>query len=117
MQSLIPTLSASDESRPISEGRRLKEHGIQNWKCKRRPFLTPVLGAKRLGWYLENKDWRADEWGMVVWSDECSVERGRGKRDEYAFRTATRKWLPQMVETYNTKKNMKVMYGLGSPLG
>ena len=87
----------------------LADHGIQNWKCKRRPFLTPALAAKRLAWCLEHKDWRAEEWGMVVWSDECSVERGRGKRDEYAFRTATQKWLPEMVQTYNCKKNMKVM--------
>jgi Transposase/DDE superfamily endonuclease len=97
------------EIHPNTVKKILKEHGRQNWKCKRRPFLTPALAAKRLAWCLEHKDWRAEEWGMVVWSDECSVERGRGKRDEYAFRTSTQKWLPQMVQTYNAKKNMKVM--------
>jgi len=39
---------------------------------------------------------------MIVWSDECSVERGRGKRDEWVFRTC-------MVRTYGTNKNMKTM--------
>jgi hypothetical protein len=97
------------EIHPNTIKKVLKEHGIQNWKCKRRPFLTPVLAAKRLAWCIKYKGWTAEEWGMIVWSDECSVERGRGKRDEYAFRTASQKWQPNMVQTYNCKKNIKVM--------
>ena len=46
---------------------------------------------------------------MVAWSDECSVERGRGKRDEWVFRTPNQKWEPRMVQTYGTNKNMKTM--------
>lgn len=46
---------------------------------------------------------------MITWSDECSVERRRGKRDEWCFHTLTEKWQPRMVQTYNTNKNMKVM--------
>jgi hypothetical protein len=46
---------------------------------------------------------------MIAWSDECSIERGRGKRDKWCFRTTTEKWQPQMVQTYGTNKNMKVM--------
>ena len=45
----------------------------------------------------------------MVWSDECSVERGRGKRDEWVFRTPAQKWHRQMIQTYDAKKNMKVM--------
>lgn len=50
-----------------------------------------------------------EEWGLFVWSDECSVERGRGKRDEWVFRTANQLWDREMVQTYDAKKNMKVM--------
>jgi hypothetical protein len=50
-----------------------------------------------------------EEWGMVVWSDECSVERGRGKRSEWVFRSPAQKWNREMVQTYGTNKNMKVM--------
>jgi len=46
---------------------------------------------------------------MVCWSDECSVERGRGKRDEWVFRTPEQKWHKEFIQTYNAKKNMKVM--------
>lgn len=87
----------------------LKEHGIQNWKCKRRPYLTAKHAAARLAWCIRHQHWNKETWGMVVWSDECSVERGRGKRDEWCFRTPDQKWHPEMVQTYGTNKNMKTM--------
>ena len=46
---------------------------------------------------------------MVCWSDECSCERGRGKRSEWVFRTPAQKWHREMVQTYGTNKNMKVL--------
>src|SRR3954451_11277089 len=87
----------------------LKTHGITNWKCKRRPLLTALHAKKRLAWCLKRRGLTAEEWGMVAWSDECSVERGRGKRDEWVFRTPDQKWEPRMVQTYGTNKNMKTM--------
>jgi transposase InsO family protein len=60
----------------------LKKYGIANWKCKKRPFLTEVHAAKRLAWCLAHRHWTAEEWGLICWSDECSCERGRGKRAE-----------------------------------
>jgi transposase len=87
----------------------LKEHGITNWRAKRRPFLTEKNAAARLKWCLERQHWLAEDWALVVWSDECSVERGRGQRDEWVFRTPGQKWHRQMIQTYDAKKNMKVM--------
>ena len=87
----------------------LKEHGIKNWKCKKRPYLTQKNANKRLAWCLAHRGRTIEEWGMIMWSDECSVERGRGKRAEWCFRTTTEKWQPRMVQTYGTNKNMKVM--------
>lgn len=59
--------------------RILKTHGISNWRAKRRPFVTDIVAAKRLAWCLARSHWTTEEWGCVMWSDECSVERGRGK--------------------------------------
>jgi hypothetical protein len=38
---------------------------------------------------------------MICWSDECSVERGRGGEQEWAFRTPYQKWDREMVQTYD----------------
>jgi hypothetical protein len=89
--------------------RILKIHGITNWRCKRRPLLTEVHAAKRLAWCLAHRYWNKETWGMVVWSDEYSVEQGRGKRDEWVFRTPAQKWDREMVQTYGMNKNMKTM--------
>jgi len=60
----------------------LKEYSIINWRARRRPFLTETNAAKRLAWCKKHKHTTKDEWGRYIWSDEYSVERGRGKRDK-----------------------------------
>jgi hypothetical protein len=46
---------------------------------------------------------------MVMWSDECSVERGRGKVQEWVFRTPAQKWQKDYVQTYKASKDIKIM--------
>ena len=87
----------------------LVEHGIVNWRARRRPLLTEENAAIRLAWCLKYRYMNEEEWRLFMWSDECSVERGKGKRDEWVFRTANQKWNKNMIQTYDCKKNMKVM--------
>ena len=47
--------------------------------------------------------------GMIMWSNECSVERGRGKNQEWVFRIPDQKWDKEMVQTYNAYKDLRVM--------
>jgi hypothetical protein len=70
----------------------LKRHSIINWRARCRPFLTEANAAKRLVWCLKHRGIAAEEWGMYMWSDECSVERERGKRNEYVFGTVNQLW-------------------------
>ncbi|KAG9244278.1 hypothetical protein BJ878DRAFT_567709 [Calycina marina] len=44
----------------------LAEHGIANWKAKRRPFLTEEYAAKRLALCLERRHWTAKDWALVT---------------------------------------------------
>ncbi|CAG8962255.1 hypothetical protein HYFRA_00005309 [Hymenoscyphus fraxineus] len=87
----------------------LKDAGITNWRARRRPTLTEANAAARLAWCLKWRHITEEEWGLICWSDECSVERGRGKRAEWVFRTANQVWNREMIQTYDCKKNMKVM--------
>ena len=59
--------------------RALKAYGLTNWLAKKRPLLTPEVAALRLAWCKEREAWTKDQWLKVIWSDECSVERGTGK--------------------------------------
>jgi len=58
---------------------------------------------------LERRHWNDEEWGMVAWSDECSVERGRVK-GRVCFRTPLQKWSLGW-STYGTNKNMNIWSG------
>ncbi len=52
----------------------------------------------QLAWAEHHKDWTAEDWRKVRWSDECSIERGKGQRQEYVFRRigeALERWAVQ----------------------
>ncbi|TEY26914.1 hypothetical protein BOTCAL_1163g00010 [Botryotinia calthae] len=46
--------------------RILTKYGIANWRCKKRPELTPAHAAKRLEWCLAHRGLTVEEWRLVV---------------------------------------------------
>ena len=42
--------------------------------------------AKRLDWANAHKDWIAEDFERVIWSDEFSVEKSKDLRQQYIFR-------------------------------
>jgi transposase len=87
----------------------LKASGITNWRAKKRPALTEKHAQKRLAWCKARKDWTRDNWKNIMWSDECSAERGKGKCGVWVFRTPAQKWDKEMIETYAKSKDISVM--------
>ena len=89
--------------------RLLKEKGIINWLAKKRPLLTLEVVDKRYAWALRHEGWTWEDWAKVIWSDECSVERGSGKRREWVFRTLNQKWNKDMIQPYRKGKDVSIM--------
>ena len=87
----------------------LKTYGIKNWIAKKRPFLTEEHAKIRLAWAKARVDWTKEEWSKYIWSDECSAERGKGKRREWVFRTPVQKWKKEMIQTYTKGKDISIM--------
>jgi len=87
----------------------LKDEGIINWLAKKRPQLTPEVAAKRLQFAKDHEHWGPNEWKVFLWSDECSVERGSGKKRQWVFRTPAQKWDKEMIQPYNKGKDKSVM--------
>jgi transposase len=54
-------------------------------------------------------DWSFEEWATIIWSDECSVERGAGARRTWVWRTPSQKWDKEMIDTYKKGKDISVM--------
>ena len=76
---------------------------------KKRPILNEELAKERLTWAIAHKDWDWEEWKTIIWSDECSVERGSGVRREWVFRTPEQKWYRHFVQPYKKGKDIKIM--------
>jgi hypothetical protein len=87
----------------------LKDHGITNWRAKKRPELTEAHAKARLQWALENRHRTDEEWAQIIWSDECSVEKGAGKRPTWVFRMVNEKWDKKMIDPCTTGKALSQM--------
>jgi transposase len=84
----------------------LKEHGILNWRAKRRPHLTQTEATLRLAFARAH---RHTDWSRYLFSDECSVEKGRGKKALWAFGYWYQKWDHDKLQTYLKGKQGSVM--------
>jgi transposase len=89
--------------------RILKDHGLTNWRKRKRPALTKANARERLLFCRRYRRWRSRGWKRVIWSDECSAERGKGKKPEWVFRTPRQKWDKEMIQPVKKGKDVSVM--------
>ncbi|KAJ5982151.1 hypothetical protein N7451_012251 [Penicillium sp. IBT 35674x] len=61
----------------------LKEENRRKWLVLRRPALTEEQARKRLEWAWRVRDYTSEQWSKIFWSDESTIERGKGARREY----------------------------------
>lgn len=66
--------------------RRLSEDKIKKWRAAERAYLSPAHVEKRFKWAKEHLHWRIEHWRAVIFSDECSVEKGADPRQVWVFR-------------------------------
>jgi len=53
--------------------RRLKTMDLRAFKPAKKPLLTVAMRRKRLEFAKAYRNWTADDWGRVLWSDESSI--------------------------------------------
>jgi len=104
-----PTKSSLSRRGPIARSLRYTEYSRSMDSLKKRPLLREEDAAKRLVWAKERKDWTVDEWKKVIWTDECSVERGTGKSRRRVFRTPVDKWKKEYIRAVPKGKDVSVM--------
>lgn len=98
----------------------LKESGYGHWRAKKRPKLTKEHAKLRLEWAKKHKDWTYEEWSKVIWSDESSIELGKGQRTLWAFHLNQHgeKWKKDFIQPYTKGRGFSIMiwaaiWGLG----
>ena len=65
--------------------RLLQEMHIQKWIRLKRLALTPQHAEKRCTWAQRYRYFSYLNWRRVWWSNECSVQLGKGKKLEWVF--------------------------------
>jgi hypothetical protein len=85
------------------------DNNVQHWRAKKRPELSEKNAAERLLWCRCRAHWTIECWGKYMWSDECSVERGKGKLIQWVFGPRANKWKLEFVTTYKAGKDIRVM--------
>jgi hypothetical protein len=76
--------------------RCLKERGLTNYRCKKRPELNRGHALKRLQFC---KRYRTFKWSRrtLKFSDEYSVQKSAGHNQEWCFRYKWEKWKREMI--------------------
>jgi transposase len=82
---------------------------LSHWRAKKRPELTEAVAGQRLLWCRCRAHWKTKKWREYMWSDECSVERGKEGEVVWVWGHSSDKWKPTHVETYKKGKGMRVM--------
>ena len=75
--------------------RILREANIKKWLAKSRPRLKAKYIVKTLKGATIHKNWTAEDFERVIWSDECSVEKSKDPRKQWVFREPGEKWLAE----------------------
>jgi transposase len=65
--------------------RYLRREGIKHFKALQRPLLTPEIAAERLEFANLYVNKPLEWWRRVIFSDECTVERGSGRGVRWAW--------------------------------
>jgi len=86
----------------------LKKNNLLHWIWKRRPHLTAKHVAVRLAWCTVRKNWTVDKWGRIIYSDECSLERGAGRRPQWVWGYTNEKYTNSRIKP--VKKGRDISY-------
>jgi len=70
----------------------LEKEGITKWRAIKRPLLLTEYAAKRLTFATEYNDFNESDWERVIFSDECSIQRGAGLTQTWVYRTLYKKY-------------------------
>lgn len=90
----------SSRSKPVSVTtvkRRLRDAGLFGRVAVRKPLLRPQNKKKRMQWALTHRDWTAEDFKKVLWTDESKFQIFGSKRRTYVRRSAEEKMLPVCV--------------------
>jgi len=62
-----------------------------------------------LAWARAHRDWTAEDFERVIWSDECSVEKSKDHRQQSVFREPGEQGLADCIHPKEKDKGISLM--------
>ncbi|KAE8550201.1 hypothetical protein EYB25_006422 [Talaromyces marneffei] len=82
----------------------------RKWKQRKRPEILPLNAQKRLAWALRYEAYTPREWQRILWTDECTVERGKGGQLIWTWHSLTEQLREHDIREIRTGKSIKKMF-------
>ncbi|KAE8548074.1 hypothetical protein EYB25_009867 [Talaromyces marneffei] len=82
----------------------------RKWKQRKRPEILPLNAQKRLAWALRYEAYTPREWQRILWTDECTVERGKGGQLIWTWHSLTERLREHDIREIRTGKSIKKMF-------
>ena len=105
-------LQAAVDSSPSKDTVRHLFHNLHTKKLKQRkqPEMTEENAAKHLAWAHQYAHFAPEDWKRVKWTDECSVERGKGAQTIYTFNSPCHQTIEHDIHAICCRKGVKQMF-------
>ena len=89
--------------------RILDGEGYHRWVARRVPYLTKKHKQARLAWAKKNKGMSREDWGQIIFSDECYVYLGDKQGCIYVTRRADEELLDECLVPTFEQSSVRVM--------
>ncbi|KAA3669793.1 uncharacterized protein DEA37_0002337 [Paragonimus westermani] len=108
LSDLTSAFNAGPDRVSIATARRvLHRHGFFGRFCARKPLISEIIRKRRLRWCRERRNWTAEQWRSVIWSDESRFTLFKADGRETCFRRVGERFHPNCIQP-------TVKYGGGS---
>ena len=84
--------------------------GYHRRVARKVPFLTALQKRKRTAWAEEYKDFNAQQWGNIIWSDECYIHLNDKSGWVYVTRCANEEYDENCVIPTFKQSSIRVMF-------
>ena len=88
------------------------DSNFKRYPRREKTDISDEAKAERHIWSVNHENDPQDQWDNTWWTDECSVERGKGRKREWCWRHSGEAYLPQM-QAKVPPKGVSIMIWVG----
>ena len=86
--------------------------GLNSRVAAKKPYLKPAHKHTWLIWARQHRQWGEEDWKHIIWTDEASVEIGKGSERVWVWRRPGERHLDQcLIPTFKSGRQSLMVWG------